>query len=136
MGSRPLGVAGSLLLAQPGLAEQVAPPYPFAALNKPGVDLLIELLELARARPGISTASLLEHFAGRPEAAALQKLAVVEFPADSDKLREEFADALIQLARQTVAARISELTGRQAETGLSDAEKAELRELLAAKGRH
>ncbi len=126
----------ALLLAQPGLAEQVAPPYPFAALNKPGVDLLIELLELARARPGISTASLLEHFAERPEAAALHKLALVEFPADSDKLREEFADALIQLARQTVAARISELTGRQAETGLSDAEKAELRELLVAKGRH
>ncbi len=126
----------ALLLAQPGLAEQVAPPYPFAALNKPGVDLLIELLELARARPGISTASLLEHFAERPEAAALHKLALVEFPADSDKLREEFADALIQLARQTVAARISELTGRQSETGLSDAEKAELRELLVAKGRH
>ncbi len=126
----------ALLLAQPGLAEQVAPPYPFAALNKPGVDLLIELLELARARPGISTASLLEHFAERPEAAALHKLALVEFPADSDKLREEFADALIQLARQTVAARISELTGRQAETGLNDAEKAELRELLVAKGRH
>ena len=126
----------ALLLTQPGLAEQAVPPYPFAALHKPGVDLLIELLELARARPGISTASLLEHFAGRPEAAALQKLAVVEFPADSDKLREEFADALIQLARQTVAARISELTGRQAETGLGDAEKAELRELLAAKGRH
>ena len=126
----------ALLLAQPGLAEQVAPPYPFVALNKPGVDLLIELLELARARPGISTASLLEHFAERPEAAALHKLALVEFPADSDKLREEFADALIQLARQTVAARISELTGRQAETGLNDAEKAELRELLVAKGRH
>ena len=126
----------ALLLAQPGLAEQVAPPYPFVALNKPGVDLLIELLELARARPGISTASLLEHFAERPEAAALHKLALVEFPADSDKLREEFADALIQLARQTVAARITELTGRQAETGLSDAEKAELRELLVTKGRH
>jgi DNA primase len=125
----------ALLLAQPGLAEQAMPPYPFAALNRPGVDLLIELLELARARPGISTASLLEHFAERPEAAALHKLALVEFPADSDKLREEFADALIQLARQTVAVRISELTGRQADTGLSDAEKAELRELLAAKGR-
>ena len=125
----------ALLLAQPGLAEQVAPPYPFAALGKPGVELLIELLELARARPGISTASLLEHFAERPEAAALHKLALVEFPADSDKLREEFADALIQLARQTVAARISELTGRQAESGLSDAEKAELRELLVTKGR-
>ena len=125
----------ALLLAQPGLAEQATPPYPFAALNQPGVDLLIELLELARARPGISTASLLEHFAERPEAAALHKLALVEFPADSDKLREEFADALIQLARQTVAVRISELTGRQAESGLSDAEKAELRELLATKGR-
>ena len=125
----------ALLLAQPGLAEQVAPPYPFAALDKPGVGLLIELLELARARPGISTASLLEHFAERPEAAALQKLALVEFPADNDKLSEEFADALVQLARQTVAARISALTGRQAELGLSEAEKAELRELLAAKGR-
>ena len=36
--------------------------------------LLAELLELACARPGINPAMLVEHFAERPEYAALQKL--------------------------------------------------------------
>ncbi|HEX7112462.1 MAG TPA: toprim domain-containing protein, partial [Mizugakiibacter sp.] len=125
----------ALLLAQPKLAELAMPPYPFAALDKPGIDLLIELLELARARPGMTTATLLEHFAERPEAAALHKLAVVEFPADGDALRAEFVDALAQLERQTVAARIAALTEKQSTLGLTDAEKGVLRELLAAKGR-
>src|SRR5579859_6483247 len=64
----------ALLLAQPGLADEVLQPYAFLRLDKPGVGLLAELVDIARSRPGINAAMLVEHFTGRPEYAALQKL--------------------------------------------------------------
>ena len=64
----------ALLLAQPGLAERVERPYGFLRLDKPGVELLAELIDLARSRPGINPASLVEHYTERPEYPALQKL--------------------------------------------------------------
>src|SRR5690348_967498 len=63
----------SLLLTRPGMADRVEKPYRFLRLDKPGVELLAELLDLARARPGINPAMLVEHFAERPEYPALQK---------------------------------------------------------------
>src|SRR5690348_16868370 len=66
----------AMLLAEPSLAGEAQAPYAFAALDKPGVPLLLELLDLARARPEINTAAILEHFARRPESNALQKLAM------------------------------------------------------------
>ncbi|MFC4728373.1 DNA primase [Coralloluteibacterium thermophilus] len=128
----------ALLLHRPALAGEVEPPYPFAGLRQPGVPLLVELLHLARERPGISTGALLEHFQGRPEEAPLQKLAVQELPGDEKLLRLEFADALAQLDRQTVQQRIDELHARVREVGLSgidEDEKRELRELQRHRGR-
>ena len=41
----------SLLLAQPALADEVEQPYGFLRLDKPGVELLAELLDTVRAPP-------------------------------------------------------------------------------------
>ncbi|HJU26903.1 MAG TPA: DNA primase, partial [Rhodanobacteraceae bacterium] len=124
----------AMLLAEPSLAAEAQTPYAFAALDKPGVPLLIELLEVARARQGINTAALLEHFAQREESSALQKLAMIEFPGEPDALRAEFADALRKLADQTVQQRLDALIRKQSESALDGLEKDELRELLARKG--
>ncbi len=118
----------AVLLAEPALAAEVAPPWTFAASSQPGVALLIELLELVRARPGISVAALLEHFAGRSEADALHKLALIEFPEAHD-LRSEFLGALAQLTRQAHAERLDQLTRKLQQQGLSAPEKAELQAL-------
>src|SRR5579885_1574330 len=123
----------AMLLAEPSLANEAQTPYAFAALEKPGVPLLIELLEVARARPGINTAALLEHFAQRDESSALQKLAMVEFPGEPEELRAEFVDALRRLADQTVQQRLDALIRKQGESALDEIEKSELRELLARK---
>jgi DNA primase len=123
-----------LLLQQPSLAEAIEPPYLFGILRQPGIPLLMELIELARERPGIGTGALLEHFAEREEGAALQKLAMQDLPGNPANWREEFLDALAQLDRQTRQQRIEELQARINEVGMSglgDAEKAELRELHA-----
>jgi DNA primase len=125
----------AMLLAEPGVAEQCAPPYAFAALDKPGVSLLLELLDFARSRPGVNTALVLEHFADREESAALQKLATTDFPGEPEALRAEFGDALTKLAEQTVQQRLDALIRQQTESALDDAEKSELRALLARKAK-
>jgi hypothetical protein len=71
--------------------------------------------------------------AERDEAAALQRLAVAEFPGGEEEARAEFLDAIAQLERQTAQQRIDDLLARQVETALVDEEKQELRELLAGK---
>jgi len=123
----------ALLLAQPGLADLVEPPYRFLRLDKPGVGLLAELIDLCRARPGINPAMLVEHFAERPEYPALQKLMAAMVVGEPETQREEFLDALARMEDQATALRREALTARHREGTLTPAEKAELRELLAAR---
>jgi DNA primase len=135
----------ALLLQQPALAEAIEPPHLFAALRQPGIPLLVELIALCKARTGISTGAILEHFAEREEFAPLKKLASqgveditssvkADFAIwdDEQALGTAFQGALAQLDKQTRQQRVDELNARRAEvgmTGLSDSEKAELREL-------
>ncbi|MDQ3287327.1 MAG: DNA primase [Pseudomonadota bacterium] len=123
----------SLLLQRPALALALQPPFRFAALRQPGITLLIDLLQLVYQRPDISTGSLIEHFNGRDEQAALQKLASHSLPGDEALWRAEFIDAIAQLDRQTAQQRIDELQAKWREIGtssaLSSGEHAELKEL-------
>jgi DNA primase len=125
----------AMLLANPALAQEVKLPYAFAGLDKPGIPLLTELLDFLQERPGINTAMLLEHFAGREESAALQKLALTEFPGGPEALRTEFTDALNRLAEQTTQQRLDALIRKQSEHVLDESDKNELRALLARKAR-
>jgi len=125
----------SLLLAQPGVADQVEKPYRFLRLDKPGVGLLAELLDLARARPGINSAMLVEHFAERPEYPSLQKLMAAMSVGEPEAQRVEFFDALARMEDQAITQRRDALTAKSRDGKLDSAEKAELRELLAARAR-
>ncbi|WP_267226342.1 DNA primase [Dyella silvae] len=124
----------ALLLAQPGVADQVERPYGFLRLDKPGVELLAELIDTARSRPGINPAMLVEHYAERPEYAALQKLMAAMVVGEPEAQRAEFFDALTRMEQQAIVQRRDFLTAKSRESSLDSAEKAELRELLAAKG--
>ncbi|GAA0717704.1 DNA primase [Dokdonella soli] len=130
----------TLLVQRPTLASAIEPPWMFAELRQPGIPLLIELIGLCRARPDILTGALLEHFAEREEAKALQKLAVLDFPGGEDEARAEFLDAIRQLDRQTESQRRLDLQQRlkdleaKGATGLTEEERNELRQLLAVKG--
>jgi DNA primase len=124
----------TLLLAQPSLAEEVEIPYAFLRLDRPGVNLLAELIDLARARPGINPAVLVEHFMDRPEYGSLQKLMQAEIVGEAGMQRVEFLDALTQMQRQVTTQRRETLIARSREGVLDDTEKAELRVLFAALG--
>lgn len=123
----------ALLLAQPGVADQVERPYGFLRLEKPGVELLAELIDLARSRPGINPAMLVEHFAERPEYPSLQKLMAAMVVGEPEAQRAEFFGALQRMEQQIVTQRREWLTAKSREGTLDSAEKAELRELLAAR---
>ncbi len=125
----------SLLLAQPGLADQVEKPYRFLRLDKPGVELLAELLDLARSRPGINSAMLVEHFAERPEYPSLQKLMATISVGEPETQCTEFLDALLRMEDQATTQRRDALHAKMSQGPLDSAEKAELRELLAARNR-
>jgi DNA primase len=130
--SRPslVRTAIALLLQQPRLAEAVPPPYAFAALQQPGIPLLVELLEVCAARPGISTGVLLDAFAERDEGAALRKLALQEFPGEEAVWQAMLLEGIEQLNRLTLQQRRDALRAKQASEGLDEAEKDELRQLL------
>jgi DNA primase len=122
-----------LLLQQPALALELEPPFRFAGLRQPGIELLVDLLGLIYDRPDIGTGALIEHFADREEHAALQKLAAVTLPGDETTLREELLDTIAQLNRQTLQQRIDELLAKQRQSGLDDDDKDELRGLLSTR---
>jgi DNA primase len=126
--------AVALLVQNPQVASAIEPPWTFAELRQPGIPLLVELIAFCRDRPDITTGALLEHFAEREEARALQKLATIDFPGGEGEARAEFVDALGQLEKQTTQQRIDELHAKHGASELTDAEKAELRALLASKG--
>jgi DNA primase len=119
------------VLLRPNFALALQPPYHFAALHLPGIELLSELVLLVRDRPDLSTGSLLEHFAGRDELPALQKLALLDLPGNDADLRTEFLDTIRLLEKQVGQQRIDTLQQRYSE--LDASEKRELLELLQAR---
>jgi DNA primase len=127
----------AFVLQQPSLALELEPPFRFAALQQPGIALLVDLLQLIYQRPDISTGSLIEHFGGRDEYDALQKLASQSLPGDEGKWRDELLDTIAQLDRQVLLQRVDELQAILREGGpsaLTAEEKAELRELQGHAG--
>jgi len=121
----------ALLLQRPAIGLAVTPPFAFAQLRQPGVELLMEMLDTIHARPDIATGALLEHFAEREESGALQKLASQAIPGDDAGWRADLLGAIEQLDAQTLQQRREELQSRLAE--LSETEKQELRALLSAR---
>jgi len=123
----------TLLIAQPGLADLVERPYGFLALDKPGVGLLAELIDIARSRPGINPATLVEQFAGREEHASLDKLARADVVGEPEMQKVEFLHALERMKHQAVVQRKTFLQEKSRSEGLNNSEKAELRELFTIK---
>jgi DNA primase len=102
----------TLLVQQPSLALEIEPPTLFSTLNQPGILLLTELIAVVRARPGISTGALLEHFQDREEDFhALGKLAIEEVLV-AQNWRDEFLGALKKLDIETLKQRRDELNGK------------------------
>jgi DNA primase len=126
----------TLVLHHPGAAAGVENPDLLGLLPKPGMNVLRELLEQAAAATQPTTAVLLEKWRERAEYARLTELAMAEpLVADAEAAAQELRMAVKKLLEEHgPGRRMDELLQKAEELGLNTLEKAELSELLKAKG--
>ncbi|MEN8762094.1 MAG: DNA primase [Thiogranum sp.] len=126
----PVRVAIRLLLEQPELCAQVKRPCGFEDLELPGIPLLVELLEILWQHPHLSTGGILEYWRDRPEQHHLAKLATLPLELPEDGFGEEFCGAVQRLKEQRTRQRSEQLLFKDQESGLTESEKTELKQLL------
>ncbi|HEX2493937.1 MAG TPA: DNA primase [Steroidobacter sp.] len=120
-----------LLVHYPEIAHTVTESGALALVERPGIPLLLELLQELQARPCATTGALLERWRGRPEVEHLAKLAAMEcLIPDAAGAARELSDAVHQLAREGAGRRREQLLSKHGREGLTDEEKAELQTLL------
>jgi DNA primase len=101
-----------------------------AGVNRPGVELLHDLIETVQEEPHITTAGLLERWRHDEQGRHLGKLAAVEVPEEEDfDAAAELGACLDQLALAGRRERIDFLIEKQKLSSLTDEEKSELRQL-------
>ena len=126
----------TLVLHHPSAATAVENPQLLGKLPKPGMNVLQELLEQAAAEREPTTAVLLEKWRERAEYARLTELAMAEpLVADAEAAGQELRMAVKKLLEEHgPGRRMDELLQKAEDLGLNTLEKAELSELLKAKG--
>ncbi|MCX7053249.1 MAG: DNA primase [Proteobacteria bacterium] len=106
-----------------------------AAIDRPGIALLAELLTQLREDPPASTAAVLERWRDRPEQGSLAKLAsAVCLAPDAAGAAAELKSALNRLiTEESPVRRLDELMAKARDSSLDIAEKLELQGLLQAR---
>jgi DNA primase len=126
--------AVALVLQNPALARLVAEPAEFQVLaERPGVGLFLDLLQVLKARPELKTGSIIEHYRGSEHQQPIARLATWEHPSQAGDLEAEFHGLMTQLRREARMAATERLLDKDRLSGLTPAEKAELKRLLAEK---
>ncbi len=121
----------SLMLHYPQVAAENVDKTALGTVEKPGVTLITELLEVLRSHPQLTTAGLLERWRDREECSHLTRLAAQEMLVQEDAAAAVFRDTIESLIRQEGPDRRTEtLLAKSRAGGLSADEKQELRELL------
>jgi DNA primase len=120
----------SLLVHYPQIADKVVLNPALATLARPGIALLIDLIEELGRRPCANTGALLERWRDRPDVEHLAKLAAQECLVDAAGAARELVDAVQRLGEEAARLRTDFLLKK---TDRTDAEKAELQGLLARK---
>lgn len=107
-------------------------------IDLPGMDLLLEVLEILKVSPDLSTSALIERWRETPSAHHLAKLAS-EQPEldDSEALEVEFIAVMETLIKQSIDHRYDDLQAKLDHSTLNEAEMTEykmlLQEIYAAK---
>ncbi|MCK4864800.1 MAG: DNA primase [Gammaproteobacteria bacterium] len=132
----PVRKAITLLLNQPSIAQhwlqsEASNSDELTKLDLPGMDLLLEVLEILRINPDLSTSALIERWRETPSGSHLAKLAS-EQPEldDSAALEVEFIAVMNALKKQSVDLRYDDLQAKLDHGTLNEAEMAEYKMLL------
>ena len=134
LGLSPIRMAIMRLLYLPRLAALVKTPNQLAELEKPGIDILVKLLELLHVYPHINCAAILERWAAFEDAQQsyphMLKLAQWQPEvADEASLEAEFLGVMDGLYAEAKEMRLEHLLAKSNHGQLSEAEKQELRQL-------
>ncbi len=119
-----------LLLQRPALAQLVGEPQQLSGLHLPGTPLLVEMLDLLRQQPHLTTGALLEHWRQSDQGKHLFALAQRDMllSAEDDNLEQEFSDTIARLLQQLRRQRRLDLEQRFG--SLSEEEKNEYSQLV------
>ncbi len=129
----PLALATSMLLQSPELGLVVENITKLQQLKIQGSDVLIKMITLARDKPDLSTARLLESFRDSPFHSYLEKLAMRPHFIEEDVLETQFKDTLNSLMNSQIEERRLELLEKARISSLEGEEKAELVSLLKSR---
>ncbi len=125
----PTRLAINLLLQKPSLADSTGAHHELAETDIPGINLLLQLLDLIHEEPGISPQNLLDRFRGDENELHLYKLAAMR-PAmnDDNSIDRMFENCMQRLQEKYIKGRKVSLIERlQRGETLSDSEKQELK---------
>lgn len=120
----------TLLLRKPALAQQQDDYQRLTQVAIPGVDLLVEMLDLLKDHPHFNSASLLEHWREHEYGRYLSRLAREEALIPPETLDGEFADAMRRLRRRYLDLQLARLRVKPWEA-LSPEDKILMKQLLA-----
>jgi DNA primase len=129
--SSPMHLALALLIQHPHLAKLVQEPL--AANDLTGFSFLVQLIEMLKASPHITTGMLLEYWRGQKEEAFIAKLSHWEHSIPENGIENTFLGTLRQLNTLAFDQEINRLLAKAAQEGLSDDEKRELSAWISKK---
>lgn len=125
---RPVRRALQLLLEHPRLADRVEHMGQLAQVQRPGMSLLLEVVDYFQEHPDAHAGHLIQRYEGQQEGGWLQQLAVGGLALDEEAMAAEFDDIILRLRAPALLARIRELQARADQLG--NAERAELIQLM------
>jgi DNA primase len=123
-----------ILVHYPQIADKIGDMSGIETADRPGIPLLIELLNSLQEAPCASTGALLERWRDRPDVEHLSKLARLEcYIPDAQGAVRELNDALEHLREEGASKRREQLLAKHSRAGLDESERLELQALLGAK---
>ena len=122
-----------LLLHYPAVSAQESGDWRrLASLERPGAGLLLQMIEVLRDNPHLTTGALIERFSEQPEGRHLARIAAAgPPPGDEKQMAAEFLDVLAGLSRELEEQRFRLLSARARVQDLSAEEQREFLELVA-----
>jgi len=122
----PIRTAITILLQHPELHKEAGDYQNLEALDVPGVEVLVRLLELLHEHPHLNTAAILERWRDDKNSAHLQRLALQTLSLSAEELQHELTGIIRQLQKQATEERQSYLTNKPF-SQLTNAEKEEVK---------
>lgn len=126
----PTRLAVALLLEQPALASKMPNPHLLSHINMPGIPLLNQMIDIAVARPEMTSAQFIEYYRGKPEESQLAKLAVWQHGVKPENAEEFFLDTIEKLFNSFLEQRTETLLQKAHLGQITPQEKQELQALL------